>query len=251
MTRRLAVVVAHPDDETFGLGSVLLHAAAAGASTTVVCATRGEAGDPAPGVDVPAEGVGALRERELHEAAWMLGVDDVELLGFADSGMDGEPAPGTLCAAPGEVVAKAVADALDRLRPDVVVTLDGSDGHRDHGAVRDAVLAATARTPARVYLHALPRSLMHAWVLERAGDEKAAAYTELPEIGTPDVEVTTMLDTAAHYEARMAAIARHRSQESPFALISEDLRRRFLTADHLVRVFPVWAGGPVETDLWD
>ena len=49
---RLMVVVAHPDDETFGTGSVLLHAAAAGMETTVVCATRGEAGEITPGSGV-------------------------------------------------------------------------------------------------------------------------------------------------------------------------------------------------------
>ena len=49
MQQRLMVVVAHPDDESFGCGSTLLHAAAAGARTAVVCATRGEAGEPAPG----------------------------------------------------------------------------------------------------------------------------------------------------------------------------------------------------------
>src|SRR5690242_4937705 len=60
---RLQVVVAHPDDETFGCGSLLLHAAAKGATTSVVCATRGEAGEGA------ADDLGAVRERELREAA--------------------------------------------------------------------------------------------------------------------------------------------------------------------------------------
>jgi N-acetyl-1-D-myo-inositol-2-amino-2-deoxy-alpha-D-glucopyranoside deacetylase len=41
---RVQVVVAHPDDETFGTGAVLLHTKAAGATTAVRCATRGEAG---------------------------------------------------------------------------------------------------------------------------------------------------------------------------------------------------------------
>ena len=68
-TTRLAVVVAHPDDETFGCGSILLHAAAAGARTAVVCATRGEAGGVAPGVRVPTAGVAGLREAELRAAA--------------------------------------------------------------------------------------------------------------------------------------------------------------------------------------
>jgi N-acetyl-1-D-myo-inositol-2-amino-2-deoxy-alpha-D-glucopyranoside deacetylase len=56
-------VVAHPDDETFGCGSLLLHAAARGMATAVVCATRGEAGEIAPGVDASAAGLGELRAR--------------------------------------------------------------------------------------------------------------------------------------------------------------------------------------------
>ena len=46
---RLLVVVAHPDDETFGCGSFLAHAAECGVDITVACATRGEAGEPAEG----------------------------------------------------------------------------------------------------------------------------------------------------------------------------------------------------------
>ena len=91
---RLMVVVAHPDDETFGCGSLLLHASAAGAITEVVCATRGEAGEVAPGVRLPHGGLGPLREAELREAARLLGVRRVELLAFGDSGMDGEVGPG-------------------------------------------------------------------------------------------------------------------------------------------------------------
>lgn len=255
---RLAVVVAHPDDETFGTGSVLLHAAAAGARTSVVCATRSEAGEVAPGVEVPDGGLGVLREQELRDAAEALGVAHVELLSYADSGMSGDPAPGTLCAAPVEEVVAAVGAALSRLEPDVVVTLDGGDSHRDHIAVRDAVLAATRDQPVRVYLHALPRSLLRAWVREKTGDPHAAAYTDpadptTPELGTPDEAVTTVLDTSEHHEARLVAIARHRSQVSPFEGLSDELGRAFLTADHLVRVAPTWAdgvGAPRESSLW-
>ena len=42
---RWLVVVAHPDDESFGCGSVLAAASAAGDETVVLCATRGEAGE--------------------------------------------------------------------------------------------------------------------------------------------------------------------------------------------------------------
>src|SRR5690606_35072375 len=110
---------------------ILLHAAAAGATTSVVCATRGEAGGTAADL-------GEIRERELREAASLLGVGEVRLLGFGDSDMSGAPAPGTLCAAPYDEVLAAVRDGMAAFGPDVVVTLDASDGHRDHARMRDA-----------------------------------------------------------------------------------------------------------------
>ena len=121
---RLQLIVAHPDDETFGCGSLLLHAAANGAATSVVCATRGEAGEGG------AADLGAVRERELREAARLLGVGRVDVLGFADSGMSGDADAATLAGAPFEQVLAAVRGAVDAARPDVLVTLDASDGHR-------------------------------------------------------------------------------------------------------------------------
>ena len=58
---------------------------------TVACATRGEAGEPPPGI--PTADLGAVREAELHRAAERLGAARVELLGYRDSGFDGEPQP--------------------------------------------------------------------------------------------------------------------------------------------------------------
>src|SRR3712207_5085405 len=146
---RLQVVVAHPDDETFGCGSVLLHAAAAGAATAVVCATRGEEGGTT-------DDLGEVREKELRAAAELLGVSRVDLLGFADSGISGEAGPGTLVAAPFPDVVAAVTAAVADFRPDVLVTLDASDSHRDHARIRDAALqaACAVRVP-RVYLACL------------------------------------------------------------------------------------------------
>src|SRR6478735_3239238 len=56
--RRRIVVVARPDDETFGCGSLLLHAVSEGWDTAVVCATRGEAGEPSPGTDLAGRSLG-------------------------------------------------------------------------------------------------------------------------------------------------------------------------------------------------
>jgi LmbE family N-acetylglucosaminyl deacetylase len=131
----------------------------------------------------------------------------------------------------------------------VVVTLDGSDGHRDHVRVRDVVTGLLAGTGTPVYLQCLPRSLMHAWVRHHAADEGKTAYVELPEIGTPDEELTTIVDTSALLDRRQAAIALHRSQQSPFDGLPDDVQRTWLGREHLVRVNPPWDGGPQETDL--
>ena len=85
---KLLLTVAHPDDETFGCGSVIAHAAANGIEVVVACATRGELGEMADlnvGDPSPAQ-VGEIREAELRAAATLLGVARVELLGWLDSG---------------------------------------------------------------------------------------------------------------------------------------------------------------------
>lgn len=243
---RLLVVVAHPDDETFGCGSVLLHAAAAGAVSTVVCATRGEAGGTGAYL-------GEVRERELRDAAALLGVDHVELLGFADSGMSGEAGEDTLAGSPFEKVLAAVESAVADFRPDVLVTLDASDSHRDHVRIRDAALTAArnAGVP-RVYLACLPRSLMRRWA------DHARVHTpdmehldaDVAALGTPDEELTTVVDVSTHLPQRERAIAVHASQTSPFEGLPDDLRRAFLATDHLKRIHPAWPGGDPETSLF-
>jgi LmbE family N-acetylglucosaminyl deacetylase/FAD/FMN-containing dehydrogenase/enamine deaminase RidA (YjgF/YER057c/UK114 family) len=234
---RLLVVVAHPDDEAFGTGSVLAHASARGARTTVVCATRGELGEPAPGSGLTRADLPAARERELRAACALLGAERVELLGYVDSGVDGDPVPGSLVAVDPVALRDRVTAYLDEVRPDVVVTLDASDGHRDHAAMRDAVIAgldhATHR-PAATYLSCLSRHLMR-------------VFTGA-ELGTPDDEITHLVDVADLLDLRWQAIRTHASQVPPFDAMDKELQHGFLATDRLRRVDPPWPGGPAGRD---
>ncbi len=240
MIARLLVTVAHPDDETFGCGSLLAHASSRGVETVVACATRGELGEIAPGVDAEPATLGTVREAELRAAAGELGVARVEMLDFRDSGVDGEPAPGSLAAAAVEDVATPLVALIDELHPDVVVTLDGSDGHRDHAALRDGTLAALRQStwrPARTYLWCLPRSLL-------------TRVTGFETFGTPDEDITTVIDTTELLDRRWRAIRMHASQVPPFDAMPPELQREFLAHERLQRIDPPWPGGPVETDLF-
>ncbi len=87
----LLSVLAHPDDETFGMGGTLAMYAQRGVAVYLVCATRGEVGD------VDAEHMngyktaGEAREAELRCAAGKLGLAGVYFLDYRDSGMPARP----------------------------------------------------------------------------------------------------------------------------------------------------------------
>lgn len=182
---RTLVVVAHPDDETFGTGSLLLHLAARGATTAVCCASRGEAGDVRPGIPTPPGGIAALREAELREAADLLGVSDVTLLDLLDSGMAGTAPVGSIVEVPLTEIARRVSEVVAAFRPDAIVTLDGSDGHRDHARMRDAAVVVGRERDIPVWLHCLPQQLMRRWAQQMAGQDRESPYLAIGELGTP------------------------------------------------------------------
>lgn len=247
---RLHVVVAHPDDETFGCGGLLLHARAAGFDTFVTCATRGEAGEDREGRTGAA--LGDLRAAELRSAAVLLGVSDVELLDFEDSGMAGPTGSATLVGADLADVVAAIADSLRRTRPDVVVTLDASDGHRDHLRIREATLLAAAEVGVEVVqLACLPQSLMKQWVDRMRADQpdKEHVRDDEPVLGTPDDEISTLIDVRVHRTQLTVAMAEHASQDSPYDGLPGDLRDAFLDTARTRRVVPAWNGRTHEHTL--
>jgi N-acetyl-1-D-myo-inositol-2-amino-2-deoxy-alpha-D-glucopyranoside deacetylase len=230
---RLLVVVAHPDDESFGCGSLLAAASAVGHTTAVLCATRGEAGESR----IVTDDLAALREAELKTSAAILGVGSVHLLDHVDSGMTGDPAPGTLVAADQSQLVGEIVAVIDGFGPDIVVTLDASDGHRDHAVIRDATLAAvdseTTHRPEATYLWCLARSSMRRWAEQVNGGRFDDAYLSLSELGTSDDEITTRIDVSAHLETRWKAIGAHASQASPYDDLPAELQHEFLATDRL------------------
>lgn len=248
------VFVAHPDDETFGCGSLITHATRRGARVTVICATRGEAGERTPEIAADAD-LGEVRAAELVEAARLLGTDDVELLHHADSGFDGELAEGSLCSAPLPELTTWLVGRLQELAADVLVVLDGSDGHRDHLHVRAAAEQATAmHGGTTLVLVALPNHLMRRWLDEMRSVDPDSPYQAIDasQLGTPDHLVTDVLELPEVLDVRERAITAHRSQRSPFEDLSPDLRRSFLVDTHLIAVderrHRVHSAGPRQGD---
>ena len=105
----LLAVLAHPDDESFGMGGTLALYAARGVDVHLICATRGEVGEVSPELLAGFGSVAELRESELRCAAGHLGLKGVHFLEYRDSGMEGSPDnkhPQALAAQPLEAVAR-------------------------------------------------------------------------------------------------------------------------------------------------
>jgi len=250
----MLVVVAHPDDETFGTGSVIANAAAQGVEVTVCCATRGEAGEDTSGTTGSPDELAVVREAELRGAADILGARDVVLLDFADSGFTGEiPARG-LAAVPLDEVIAPVVEVIERVAPDVVVSFDpvSVNDHRDHMRIGEATSCAFTQAAApetRLYYWTLARSMMQRWQEELKAIGRLEAYVDM-ELGLPDDQITTIIDVAHVSATRREAIAHHKTQTSPFAGVSPELYELILSRDYLVRAVPKWNGGPIETSLF-
>ena len=145
--RRLLIVLAHPDDESFGIGSTIARYADEGVSVHYACATRGEAGEVAPELLAGYENAAALRTAELTCAVQALGLAAVHLLGYRDSGMIGSPDndhPDAFVRAPVPQVARQLVGLIRTIRPQVIITFNsyGGYGHPDHIQAHCATLAA-------------------------------------------------------------------------------------------------------------
>lgn len=264
---RLLVLTAHPDDEGFGMAGSIARAAERGWDVTVVCATRGEVGEISDHALATPESLPQVREQELRDACAALGVADVRLLGYRDSGMEGSPDnadPRALANAdPATVVAEYRA-LLRELRPAVVLTWDptGGYGHPDHiavyrhaaEAVRQAVAAGEG--PASLYYTVLPvqRFAAMAERLEREGTPIVNAEMREAMLRQERLPGTTVIDVRTFLPRKYGSMAAHRTQmgdTAPFMKLPQVLRDEFMGTEHFHRAIPAWRDGePEEHDFY-
>lgn len=278
----LMAVHAHPDDEATGTGGVLARYAAEGVRTVLVTCTDGSCGDGPGGVKPgepghdPAEVV-ALRRRELEASCAVLKVSHLELLGYADSGMMGwatNDAPHSFWRTPVAEAAEQLAALIEHYQPDVVVTYDayGFYGHPDHIQAHRVTMAAVARTatPAKVYWTTAPRSQVEQFrrVMREYGANEPASPSDAatgdggggnphgeehqPQMGLPDDEITTWVDTSAYGAQKFAALQAHASQSENIVFLRMG-RERFtemMGVETFVRVDTDTPPGEREDDLF-
>jgi LmbE family N-acetylglucosaminyl deacetylase len=203
MDRSILFSLAHPDDESFAAAGTIMKYAAAGVRSVLVTATRGDKGKLGnPPVCHPEE-LPACRERELRDAARIIGVEDLHILDYRDK---------ELLNAPPDEIRRALVSILRQVRPLIVATFDpnGFNAHPDHVAISRFTMDAIAAA-------ADPR-----WHPDAGAAHIAARVLWIPpvpawEVGTIENldtrgGVDFVLDVSPWRDRRRAALRAHRSQ---------------------------------------
>jgi LmbE family N-acetylglucosaminyl deacetylase len=266
-TLTLMAVHAHPDDEASSTGGVLAKYGDEGVRTVVVTCTNGEFGDTPGGVKPGEDGhdeqaVAQIRLAELRESCKHLGVTELELLGYHDSGMpdwEYKNRPDAFCNIPEAEVAGRIGALIERYRPQVVISYDpeGAYQHPDHvhAALCAAAAAAATGISAKFYQTAMRRS---DW--RKLWDALREQGVEVPDVGEIPPEmlrqmeererrITTNIDIMSVLERKRAALLAHASQirDSWFSKIPPELGAQVFGRESFIRATDA-TGAPVPED---
>jgi LmbE family N-acetylglucosaminyl deacetylase len=270
MPKRLLIAYAHPDDESFGSGSLIARYVAEGVEVSLICATNGDVGTVEPKYLDGYKSVAELRLAELACASEILGFKEVIKFGYRDSGMMGSADnqhPDSLWYAPLEEVTARIVEVIRRTRPHVILTFDpyGGYGHPDHIKIHQATVAAFQATqaddarPQKLYFPTFPRTMLRVGVAvmklmgkdpKRMGANRDLDMEAVLKATQP---IHTRIDVSRYFDTGMRAAECHASQGNPrrwFPLVGL-LMRRLTASTPLTRAEPPpKPGEPLERDVF-
>lgn len=194
-SKRILVILAHPDDPEFFLGATIARWVADGHEVAYCLLTLGERGTSDP--EIAVEEVGKQRRVEQYRAGTVLGVSHIQFLDFCDGYL-----------VPTIEARKQVVRVIRKERPQILVTCDPTNyfprsdyvNHPDHRAagqiVMDAVFPAAG---SRLYF---PDLMDEGWD-PHTPDELWLSLTAEPNL---DLDVTEWWPT------KIKALLEHKSQ---------------------------------------
>ncbi|ALC88636.1 deacetylase [Bacillus sp. FJAT-18017] len=186
--RHVLVVFPHPDDEAFGVSGTIASHVKMGTPVTYACLTLGEMGRNMGNPPFATrESLPGIRRQELQEAARVLGIQDLRMLGYRDKTVEFEDE---------EKLAANIGSIIDETNPSLIISFyPGYSVHPDHDATGRAVVRAVQAIPKekRPKLHCV-----------------AFSNNCIDELGEADI----VYDITPVADIKLAAIKAHKSQTS-------------------------------------
>lgn len=275
--RRLLAVLAHPDDESFGIGGTLARYAAEGVDVHVAIATDGAAGSVVSDYEEQRERLAEVRRQELEAAVAVLGVT-LHMLGYRDSGYIDDPAnlhPEAFINADREQVAGRIVRLIRALRPQVVITHDETGGyyHPDHIMAYEVTtrafhaagdpgqyphLGPAPYLPQRLYYTSLPRRWIKVFttIMRLRGQDPTRIGRnediDMTRLGQPLSRLHARLNIFPYWEVKREASSHHQSQGGGGFASSLPIwfQKRLFSMEYYIRAYPPAAEGEIDRDLF-
>lgn len=280
--RTMLLVLAHPDDEAFGMAGTIARYVTEGVEVSLICTTNGDVGTVEPRFLENHKSTADLRLTELDCAAQILGIKQVYTLGYRDSGMAGTPDnshPDSLFASDKTKLIEKITKIMRQVRPQVTVTFDpyGGYGHPDHIVTHEATVEAfyaaadksrfanqfddglKPHQGSKLYFMTFDRRWLRLWIrlapLFLINPRKMGRNHDIDasEIAAHSYPIHATINTNAYKEIAQRARKCHASQLGGIGprRMSEMLSRLvFGLQEHYTRAYPPVRGRLRETDLF-
>jgi LmbE family N-acetylglucosaminyl deacetylase len=197
-SKRMLVVLAHPDDESFSVGGTLAKYAAQDVQVVLLSATCGEAAVSGAALETACE----KYERELKLAGGYLGIETYFL---------GYPADG-LASMTTETMTEAIGCWMDLVQPQVIITFgpEGFSGHPDHILISSIVT--------RVYDSCYKKGLL----LYACSPEATLPDSSQPPTNIESEKSLVVVDVSGYKLNKLHAIQCHAGQNTALPASSEE-----------------------------
>lgn len=278
MTRKMLLVLAHPDDESFGMGGTIAKYVAQGVEVHVAIATDGAAGSVEEEFADRREQLVEIRAEELAKASRALGFK-LHNLGYRDSGYINDPAnehPEAFINSDLDEAIGRVVKLIREIRPQVVVTHDETGGyfHPDHiqcwrittpafhaaGSASQYPELGDPYQPERLYYTAFSNrwvKFFATMIRLRGGDPTKAGRNkdiDLTKLGVKADKIHAVIDYRPYWEQKQVASAAHASQGggqgTRFGFLPIWVQKQFFGEETYMRAYPMVEDGYRETEFF-
>lgn len=212
----LVCVFAHPDDEAFASGGTIAKFAKE-RDVYLICVTKGNAKSASD-----QESLGGIRKQELLQAAAILGVKQVDFLGFND---------GELCNNRYHEIASKIEEKIWEYKPNTLLTFEitGVTGHLDHIAVSLITSFVFKKID-------FVKTLLYYCEDKRLVDALAPNYFIYVPPGHSTSEVHEVVDVSDVWEDKLKAIRAHKSQKHDGEATIKFLEKFHKTSEYFLKL---------------